>query len=540
MELHVQKNISIMDNTLREGEQTPGVAFAEEQKINIARHLDKIGVDYIETGFPAVSQSEFDVIRKIAAMDTRAKTMALARTQLNDIDLVIKTGCKGVTFFMPTSDILLDAKNYLNGKSKDTLIDEAAKAVDYAKKNNLFIAFGAEDFTRTDFEFIIKLYRSVINAGADIVALVDTTSRLTPISTYKTIRMLKQELNNTKISTHLHNDFGMATGNTISAMCAGADQIQVTINGLGERAGSPSIQEVVMSAKQLLNVNFDHIKTEYFKEVSDLVYEYAKIEPYPLNPIIGMNAFSHESGLHASSVMKNPLTYESFAPEEVGIERKFIIGKHTGKSTIKYILENEFRIKDVEDDVLDDVLQTVKQLSLQKRLDSNDVYSIFSKKTNQNGNKTIQILLRDACLDDAATYYEMYDEMREHVELGCQKPSFDSYQKMFSEILSNPNYKLMAIMDTDSNVVGVMTINVRENLFHCKKIAYVDEIVISEPYRGKGYGAGALHQIVEFFKANGDIVKVELSTDYQNTPARKFYSNIGFSDYAAMFKYKIK
>lgn len=372
------KKVAVMDNTLREGEQTAGVAFSEEQKLNIALNLDQTGIDYIEAGFPAVSEKEFNIIKKVANLGTKANIMALARTTREDIDLVYEAGCHGVTFFIPTSEILLKAKSNMANIHPQELIESAVDAVDYAKKKKLYVAFGAEDSTRTDFEFILRMYKSVLDVGADIVAVVDTVSRLTPIDTYNMVKEMKERLGGAQISTHLHNDFGMATANTVSAVMAGADQIQTTINGLGERAGSPSLQECIMAIKELTEYDFDNINTQLFKKLSTMIGEYSDVNFSPLMPIVGENAFSHESGLHASAVLNDPKSYEPFSPSLVGVETKFILGKHTGKNIVKYILEESFNIKDIGQEMLKQVLNEVKEKGSSGRVNYDDVFKIYS------------------------------------------------------------------------------------------------------------------------------------------------------------------
>ncbi|MBE6033740.1 MAG: homoaconitate hydratase [Clostridiales bacterium] len=380
------KKIAIMDNTLREGEQTAGVAFSKEEKIDIALKLDQAGVDYIEAGFPAVSEQEFNIIKKVNSLGIKAKIMALARTSKADVDLVYEAGCHGVTFFIPTSEILLKAKSNMSGIEPQKLIESSIEAVDYAKRRNLYVAFGAEDSTRTDFEFILRMYKAVIDAGADIVAVVDTVSRLTPVDTYNMVKEMKERLGGAPISTHLHNDFGMATANTVSAVMAGADQIQTTINGLGERAGSPSLQECVMAVKELTEYDFNHINTHIFKELSNMIIKYSGVNFSPLMPIVGENAFSHESGLHASAVLNDPKSYEPFSPDLVGTQTKFIIGKHTGKNIVKHILEKTFHIDEISQEMLQSVVKEVKEKGSSARLNYDDVFKIYSdiKRRNEN------------------------------------------------------------------------------------------------------------------------------------------------------------
>lgn len=382
----MKRPLTIMDNTLREGEQTAGVVFTSEEKIAIAENLDKAGVDFIEAGFPAVSNEELRIVKKIANLEIKAKVMALSRTSIKDIDLVVETGAYGVSFFTPTSKILHKAKS-LELSDKE-MISISVKSIQYAKNKGLFVAFGAEDSTRTSDEFIIKLYSAALDAGADIVAIVDTTSRLTPIGTYEKVKKYKEKLNGASISLHLHNDFGMATANAVAGVIAGADQIQTTINGIGERAGSPCLQEVVMSVNTLTEEKFEKINTEKFMSLTRLIEKATGIKNSPLSPIVGENAFAHESGLHASAVIKNPLSYEPFSPEDVGASRKFVIGKHTGKKIIEHILKSEFGVDNITNNDLEEIVKKIKEESSidKRKFSAQDVFELYSQKYPQNKN----------------------------------------------------------------------------------------------------------------------------------------------------------
>lgn len=377
------KELTIMDNTLREGEQTVGVVFNKEAKTKLARLLDNAGIDFIEAGFPAVSKEEMEMVKHITHLGLRAKIMGLARTTKEDIDLVIESGCDGVTFFIPTSEILIQSKKI--ELTKKDIIQQAVESVTYAKKNNLFVAFGAEDSTRTDADFLFNLYDEVSNAGADAIAIVDTVSQLNPITTYEIVHRYKARYTESILSVHLHNDYGLATANAVAAIIAGADQIQTTINGLGERAGSPSLQETVMAANMLTPFKFNNIKTNLFCEMSRAIEEFSGIKTYPLKPIVGDYAFAHESGLHASSVLNNPLSYEIFDPAIVGNERKFFIGKHSGKKILAHILDTEFGITDIKECDMKVITEEVKKMSSEegKSLSSRTLLEIYEKNVNE-------------------------------------------------------------------------------------------------------------------------------------------------------------
>ena len=376
--IKTNQKISIMDNTLREGEQIPGVTLTQPEKLEIMKLLDLVGIDTIELGFPAISEKEFETITKLARVETRAQKNALARTTIDDIDLVCRTGVEGITFFMPVSDILLSTKSVFANKSRPALIEMATRAVDYAKKKNLHVAFGAEDMTRTDSEFIIELYSAIIESGADLVGIVDTVGVLTPIETYNLVVLLKNEINTITITTHLHNDHGMATGNTIAAVEAGVDEIQASVNGFGERAGGPALQEVVMALKFLLKYDLQYINTTHLKELSVKVQELTGITTSPLSPVTGEFAFTHESGLHVSSVVKNSASYEAFPPEWAGMQRKLMIGKGTGKKALSYIFKNELGLKHIDEKPFFMTLDYIK--TLERSIDITEAYMYYEKQ----------------------------------------------------------------------------------------------------------------------------------------------------------------
>ena len=350
--------VRIFDTTLRDGEQSPGVALSPENKLNIAKKLDELGVDAIETGFPVISEGEQAAVKMITKANLSAELCGLARTNQRDIDAVVDCGLKYVHTFIATSDIHLEHKLHL---SQDQALEKAVESVEYAKSRGLQVEFSAEDATRTDRDFLKKIFTAVTKAGADRIDIPDTVGYSTP---QYIAEITKDAIEATKlpISMHCHNDFGLAVANAISGIQAGAQCAHVTINGIGERAGNASLEELVMALQCL---RFDqswetNIKTELLYETSKYVSRLAGMPVQPNKAIIGENAFGHESGIHTHGVLSNPLTYEPISPEIVGRNRWLQVGKHAGAHGISAMLE-EYGVQP-DKDQLKQILEKVKSI----------------------------------------------------------------------------------------------------------------------------------------------------------------------------------
>jgi len=350
--------VRIFDTTLRDGEQSPGVALSPENKLNIAKKLDELGVDAIETGFPIISEGEQTAIKMITQANLSAELCGLARTNQRDIDAVVDCGLKYVHTFIATSDIHLQYKLHL---SQDQALEKAVESVEYAKSRGLQVEFSAEDATRTDRGFLKKIFTAVTKAGADRIDIPDTVGYSTP---QYIAEITRDAIEATKlpISMHCHNDFGLAVANAISGIQAGAQCAHVTINGIGERAGNASLEELVMALQCL---RFDqswetNIKTELLYETSKYVSKLAGMPVQPNKAIIGENAFGHESGIHTHGVLSNPLTYEPISPEIVGRNRWLQVGKHSGAHGISAMLE-EYGVQP-DKDQLKQILEKVKSI----------------------------------------------------------------------------------------------------------------------------------------------------------------------------------
>jgi homocitrate synthase NifV len=323
------KALQIDDTTLRDGEQTAGVVFANEEKIRIARLLDQLGVDQIEAGIPAMGGDEQETIKKIAGLGLRASVLGWNRAVVEDIKKSVDCGVDAVAVSIAVSDIHIQTKLK---KDRQWVLDSISRAVDFAKKHDLYVSVNAEDGSRANLDFLVEVGRKAKDLGADRLRFCDTIGVLDPFETFRVIKHLVEE-SGIDIEMHTHNDFGMATANALAGVKAGACWVNTTVNGLGERAGNAALEEVVMALKYIGAVDLGY-KTEMFRELSEYVAQ-ASARNVPIwKAIVGTNVFAHESGIHADGILKNPKTYEAFSPEEVGLERQLVLGKHSGSHSI--------------------------------------------------------------------------------------------------------------------------------------------------------------------------------------------------------------
>ncbi len=319
----------IVDSTLRDGEQTAGVAFDKSDKIKIAKKLAEAGVDIIEAGIPAMGEEEIDTLKEIIGLNMDAKIMSWNRMVLDDIKKSIAAGIKYIHISAPVSDIQIERKL---GKDRQWILNNIKKTVSYAAEKGCVVSVGAEDASRADFDFLIDFYNTAAIAGAIRVRYADTVGVMEPISLYKTITSIVENIE-LDIDFHGHNDFGMATANALAANKAGAKYISCTINGLGERAGNTALEEIVMAVHYIEQkaTSFDLKK---IVELSHFVEKASGRHISESKPIVGSKVFSHESGIHVDGLLKDSRTYEAFPPEVLGRERSFVIGKYSGRSAI--------------------------------------------------------------------------------------------------------------------------------------------------------------------------------------------------------------
>lgn len=322
--------VKLDDTTLRDGEQTAGVVFSNEEKVNIAKMLDEIGIDQIEAGIPVMGGDEAEVITEIAHLGLKASVLGWNRANVADIKTSIDCGVDAVAISLATSDIHIETKLM---KDRKWVLDTIRESVAYAKSEGVYVSVNAEDASRTDLDFLLEYAAAAKAEGADRLRFCDTIGIMEPFRMYKVINTLIEETG-LEIEMHTHNDFGMAVANAIAGIHGGATWVNVTVGGLGERAGNAAFEEVIMALKYL--EGFDLMAdTKRFTELVNYVMNAAGRTVPAWKPVVGSNMFAHESGIHADGVIKNPKTYEVFSPDEVGGERQIVVGKHSGSKTLE-------------------------------------------------------------------------------------------------------------------------------------------------------------------------------------------------------------
>ncbi|MEM1607062.1 MAG: 2-isopropylmalate synthase [Candidatus Bathyarchaeia archaeon] len=334
MENRFPDKVKILDTTLRDGEQTPGVSLTPDKKILIAKKLDELGVDIIEAGFAAASEGEAEAIKLIARENLRAEVCSFARGVKSDIDAALKSDVDSIFLVIPASDTHI--KHKLK-KTREEVLKMIEECVEYAKSHGLTIEFGPEDATRSDINFLKETIRVAVESGADRVTPPDTVGVLTPEKSYAFFTDLKRAFPNVVFGVHCHDDFGLAVANTLAALRAGVEEAHVTVNGLGERAGNAALEEVVVALKLHYGVNTS-IRTDLLYDVSMLVSRLTGVMVQPNKAIVGENAFTHESGIHTHAILAEPSTYEAIPPELVGRRRRLVAGKHAGSHGIRAAL----------------------------------------------------------------------------------------------------------------------------------------------------------------------------------------------------------
>jgi len=367
---HLPERVAIFDTTLRDGEQTPGVSLTVDEKIRIASALDELGVNTIEAGFPATSPGELKAISEIASLGLKSEVCALARSSQQDIDLALGTGVGCIHTFIATSDIHLKHKLKM---TRDQALQKAVEGITYAKEHGVVVEFSAEDATRTELGYLLRVYAAAQDAGADRINVPDTVGAMIPKAMGYLVGRIAQSTK-VPISVHCHNDFGMAEANSLASVENGASQIHVTVNGLGERAGNASLEEVVMSLHSFYGIKTS-IATRRICPTSQLVSRLTGIPVQPNKAIVGENAFAHESGIHVHGVLRSAATYEALTPEMVGSTRRIVLGKHTGAHAISAKL-GEMGIRTTEAHV-SEISQRIKKIGdMGKRITDADLVAI--------------------------------------------------------------------------------------------------------------------------------------------------------------------
>jgi 2-isopropylmalate synthase len=345
--------IEILDSTLREGEQTPGVSFSIVQKLEIARLLDQFGVDIIEAGHPVVSEDIYRTVKAIARENLEAEVLAHCRALTSDIDKALDCGVDWVGIFYCITDKSLEQRFRTDIEGA---VNVVASVVEYAKAHGLKVRYTPEDTVRSDFENVIRVSKAAIDAGADRICIADTAGIMTPSGMRDFVTKMRMRLN-VKLNVHCHNDLGMAAANSLTAIEAGAALVDVTINGLGERTGIAPLAEVCTALK-LVHKSEAKWKMDLLPEMSRIVEEYSGIKVSSQAPIVGRNAFRHNAGLHVAAVLLDPNYYESIPAEMVGRQRDVVLGKMSSKQTIMFKLD-QLNLR-LENGRVNELLQHIK------------------------------------------------------------------------------------------------------------------------------------------------------------------------------------
>jgi D-citramalate synthase len=379
------EKVDFFDTTLRDGEQTPGVSLTSVKKLVIARSLDKLGVKVIEAGFAAVSKGEKEAVKLIASEGLNAEICSATRSVKGDIDAAIEAGVDSVNIIIPTSDLHIMKKL---DKNREDVLDITTSVISYAKDHGIIVEICLEDGSRTDMDYLKRVIKRAMDAKVDRITPCDTVGTLTPEKAYDFYGEIHKAFPDLVLGVHCHNDFGLAVANSLAAVVAGATHFHGTINGLGERAGNASLEEMAVALKLLYGID-SGIDMTLLQETSQVVSRTTGMLVQANKAIVGANAFAHESGIHTHAILRDPSTYESIDPSIVGAVRRIATGKHTGSAGLsKSLTEMGFATTPEQ---FDKIFQRVKNLGDEgKPISDTDLYSLAEDIT---GSKMINPLI---------------------------------------------------------------------------------------------------------------------------------------------------
>jgi 2-isopropylmalate synthase len=388
-------NVRIFDTTLRDGEQSPGFSMTVPEKVRMARQLESLGVDIIESGFPISSAGDLEGVKAVAREIRGCTVAALARARKQDIDVALD-GISGAAHprlhtFLATSDLHLHHKLRI---TREEALEAISTNVRYARERCAEVEFSAEDASRTDIDYLCEAVGRAVKAGATIINLPDTVGYAVPAEYAEMFRRVIESLDGAKgitLSAHCHNDLGLGVANSLAAISAGARQLELTINGIGERAGNAALEEVavVLRVRQATIGVTTNIKLDQLYATSRLLSEITGVPVAPNKAVVGANAFAHEAGIHQDGILKNPLTYEIISPEAVGVpKRKLVLGKHSGRNALRSALLEIGYTPTPEE--LDECYKRVSTLADEsKNISTRDLLAIAHQVMRKRGSETV-------------------------------------------------------------------------------------------------------------------------------------------------------
>ncbi len=430
-ESKLPEKVMILDTTLRDGEQTPGVALTIDAKMEIAKALDELGVDVIEAGFPIVSRGEEEAVKRIVKENLDAEICVLARAERRDIDKALECDVDWIHVFIATSNIHLTHKLKM---TREEVLKKIEEAITYAKDHGVVVHFSAEDATRTDLEFLVKVFKVAEESGADSVDIPDTVGFAIPIVMKKIVSKVRENVK-IPVAVHCHDDMGLAVANSLAGVEAGAEIVHVTINGIGERAGNASLEEVVVSLHTLYGVK-TNVKLEKIYELSRLVEKLTEIIVPKNKAIVGENAFSHESGIHVHGVISSPETYEPIDPSIVGRNRKIIIGKHSGRHSIEE-LSKQFGIRLTSEQTLKVLMEVKKKCDQGIKMTETEFLKIIEEVCGKEVFKKpvdIRGILVENTLDKSIAILSL-NEPNNKLYFGVGRNQLEAFLEIFKQIL---------------------------------------------------------------------------------------------------------
>jgi len=367
-------DVCVCDTTLRDGEQAAGIVFSNIEKYRIAKLLDDAGVQQIEAGIPTMGADEKIAVRHIANMGLKASVLGWNRANIDDINTSIECGVDSVAISLSSSDIHIEHKLK---KSREWVLEQIDKCVSHAKDQGMYISCNAEDASRADMEFLLDFAKTAKKAGADRLRYCDTIGREDPFTCFDRVQRIIKEVK-IEVEMHTHNDFGMATANCMAGVKAGARFLSTTVMGIGERTGNTPLEEAVMASHHIFKLTTG-INPKMLKPLGEFV-SVASGRPICLSkPFLGANCFAHEAGIHADGVIKDPTNYEPYDPDEVGLKRSIVIGKHSGRNTIVTdLLRRGIKLTDDEEEKL---LARVRKCSvrLHRSISSDELYDLYKE-----------------------------------------------------------------------------------------------------------------------------------------------------------------